>query len=90
MSEIEKKIDECIEELSYYKHLSPEVEEAIRGFERLKERLRNLTRENIDDILRIVELSYQRSQAYSHFIPKTVANLKYIKEWLERKREELS
>ncbi len=89
MSEVEEKINECIEELSQYKYFSTEVEVAIKAFERLKEQMRNLTRENIDEVLRGVEEGYRRSLAFADYIPRTVANLKFIKDWLEKKREEL-
>ena len=89
MSEIEKKIDECIGELSQYRYFSTEAEVAIRSFEKLKEQIKNLTRENIDEVLRGVEEGYRKSLAYANFVPKTVANLKFIKEWLEKKKEEL-
>jgi len=89
MSEVEEKIDECIRELSRYRRFSREVEAAIRSLEELKERVRSLTREDVDEVLRGVEEGYRRSLAYAYYIPKTVANLKYIKEWLEKRREEL-
>ncbi|MBO3842586.1 hypothetical protein KEJ27_03415 [Candidatus Bathyarchaeota archaeon] len=89
MSEIEKKIDECIEELSQYRFFSAEAEMAIKNFEELKKQMKNLSRENIDDIIRGVEEGYRASLPYSGFLPTTVANLKFIKEWLEKKKEEL-
>jgi hypothetical protein len=89
MSEIEAKINECIEELSRYRFFSREVEEAIGNFKKLKEQIKNLTRENIDYIISGVEEGYRSSLPYSGFIPKTVANLKFIKEWLENKRTEV-
>lgn len=87
--EVEKKIEECIEELSRYKYFSSEAQTAIETFEELKNQVRNLTRENIDDVIRGVEEYYRRSLSYSGFIPKTVENLKFIKEWLEKKKQEL-
>ncbi|MBS7653940.1 MAG: hypothetical protein QXR06_00840 [Candidatus Bathyarchaeia archaeon] len=89
MSEIEDKINECIEELSRYKYFSREVGEAIENFEKLKEQIKNLTKENFNDIISGVEEGYRSSLPYSGFIPKTVANLKFIKEWLENKRAEV-
>ena len=87
--EVEKKIDECIEELSRYRYFSSEVETAIESFKKLKKQIKNLTRENIDDVIRGVEEGYRGSLAYSGFIPKTVENLRFIKEWLEKKKQEL-
>lgn len=89
MSEIEKKIDECIEEVSQYRFFSAEAEMAIKSFEELKKQLKNLSRENIDAIIRGVEEGYRAALPYAGFLPTTVANLKFIKEWLEKKREEL-
>lgn len=88
-SEIEVKIDECIKEISQYRYFSPEVETAIKSFERLKEAIKNLSRENIDEFIRGVDEAYRSSQTYSSIIPKTVENLRFIKEWLEKKRMEL-
>ncbi|MEM1580986.1 MAG: hypothetical protein QXK89_00530 [Candidatus Bathyarchaeia archaeon] len=88
-SQIENKINECIEELSRYKYFSHEVEEAIESFKKLREQLKNLTKENIDEIINGVEEGYRSSLPYSGFIPKTVANLKFIKEWLESRRSEV-
>lgn len=78
-----------MEELSRYKYFSREVGEAIGNFEKLKEQIKNLTRENINDIVSGVEEGYRSSLPYSGSIPKTVANLKFIKEWLEKKRAEI-
>jgi L-fucose isomerase-like protein len=89
MSEIEDKINECIEELSRYRYFSREVEEAIKNFEKLKEQIKNLNRENIDYVISGVEEGYRSSLPYSGFIPKTVGNLKLIKEWLESKKAEV-
>lgn len=86
MSEVEGKIDECIAELKQYRFFSAEADNAIRGLEELKGQLRNLTKENIDGVLRGVEEGYRASLAYSGYVPKTVENLKFIKEWLERKK----
>ncbi|MEM2792352.1 MAG: hypothetical protein QW099_04870 [Candidatus Bathyarchaeia archaeon] len=89
MSEIEEKIDECIEELSQYRFFSAEAEMAIKNFEELKKQLKNLSRENIDGIIRGIEEGYTVALPYAGFLPTTVANLKFIKEWLEKKKEEL-
>ncbi len=89
MSEIEDKINECIKELSRYIYFSREAREAIENFEKLKEQIKNLTKENINYIISGVEEGYRSSLPYSGFIPKTVENLKFIKEWLENKRAEI-
>ncbi len=89
MSEVEEKIDECIAELKPYRMFSSEVNNAIKGLEILKEQLKNLTKENIDEVLKGVEEGYRGSLAYSNYIPKTVANLRFIKEYLEKKKSSL-
>jgi thermostable 8-oxoguanine DNA glycosylase len=86
MSELEGKIEECIAELKPYVMFSPDANNAIKGLEQLKEQLKNLTKENIDEVLRGVDEGYRGSLAYSNYIPKTVENLRFIKEWLENKK----
>lgn len=89
MSEVEAKIDECIAELKPYRMFSSEVSSAIKGLENLKERLKNITRENIDEIIKGVEEGYRGSLAYANYIPKTVENLRFIKEYLEKMKASL-
>lgn len=89
MSEVEAKIDECIAELKPYRMFSSEAGNAIKGLEMLKEQLKNITRENIDEIIKGVEEGYRGSLAYANFIPKTVENLRFIKEYLEKKKASL-
>ncbi|MEM2930197.1 MAG: hypothetical protein QW797_05000 [Thermoproteota archaeon] len=89
MSELEEKINECISELKPFRMFSSEASNAIKGLEALKEQLRNLTKENIDEVLKGVEEGYRGSLAYSNYIPKTVENLKFIKEYLEKKKASL-
>lgn len=88
-SEVEQKIDECIAELSKFKAISPDARAAIENLERLKGQIKSLTKQTADELIRVLEEQYKRSAAYASFIPKTVANLKFIKEWLEKKRAEL-
>lgn len=89
MSEVEGKIDECIAELKPYGIFSSEASNAIKGLEMLKEQLKNITKENIDEVIRSVEEGYRGSLAYANYIPKTVENLKFIKEYLEKKKASL-
>ncbi len=89
MSEVESKIDECIAELKPYRMFSSEASNAIKGLEMLKEKLKNVTKENIDEIIKGVEEGYRRSLAYANFIPKTVENLRFIKEYLEKLKASL-
>ncbi|MBO3797575.1 MAG: hypothetical protein QXU11_07760 [Thermoproteota archaeon] len=89
MSEVESKIDECIAELKPYRMFSSEASNAIKGLEMLKEQLKNITKENIDEIIKGVEEGYRGSLAYANFIPKTVENLRFIKEYLEKLKASL-
>jgi len=89
MSEVEAKIDECIAELKPYRMFSSEASNAIKSLETLKEQLKNLTKENIDEVIRGVDEGYRGSLAYANFIPKTVENLKFIKEYLEKVKASL-
>lgn len=89
MSEVEYKIDECIAELKPYRMFSSEASNAIKGLEMLKEQLKNITKENIDEIIKGVEEGYRGSLAYANFIPKTVENLRFIKEYLEKLKASL-
>ncbi|MGB9717034.1 MAG: hypothetical protein ACPL4E_01150 [Thermoproteota archaeon] len=89
MSEVEAKIDECIAELKPYRMFSSEASSAIKGLEMLKEQLKNLTKENIDEVIRSVDEGYRGSLAYANYIPKTVENLRFIKEYLEKVKASL-
>lgn len=89
MSEVESKIDECIAELKPYRMFSSEASNAIKGLEMLKEKLKNVTKENIDETIKGVEEGYRGSLAYANFIPKTVENLRFIKEYLEKLKASL-
>ncbi|MBS7656595.1 MAG: hypothetical protein QXI71_06240 [Candidatus Bathyarchaeia archaeon] len=86
MSEVEEKIMECIAEVEEYRYYSIEAEDGIRQLRELQMILRNLNRENIEEALKKARQVYQLSLAYSRYVPKTVTNLKYIVEWLEKSR----
>ncbi|MCC6017178.1 MAG: hypothetical protein LM582_09075 [Desulfurococcaceae archaeon] len=92
MSDIEeviKKIDECIQELDRYKYFSSEAWTAIDYLGKVKNMLRNLNKENAQQILGILNEMIRQGQPYSSFIPRTIENLKFIREWLEKKILEL-
>lgn len=88
-SEVEQKINECIAELSRFKAISPDARAAIENLEKLKEQIKKLTKQTADELIKMLDEQYKRSAAYASFIPKTVANLKFIREWLEKKKAEL-
>lgn len=87
--EVEEKINECIAELSRYKAFSPQAKQAIEELEKLKEEIRSLNKQKAEGLIKVIEEYQKRSAAYAYLIPKTIENLKYIKEWLESKKEEL-
>jgi hypothetical protein len=89
VEEVIKKIDECIQELDRYKYFSSEAWTAIDYLGKVKNMLRNLNKENAQQILGIVNEMIRQGQPYSSFIPKTMENLKFIREWLEKKIPEL-
>lgn len=89
VSEVEKKIDECIAELSRYKLISADARAAIENLERLKGQIKSLTKQTVDELIKLLDEQQRRAAAYASFIPKTVANLKFIREWLEKKKAEL-
>jgi hypothetical protein len=89
VEEVIKKIDECIQELDRYKYFSSEAWTAIDYLGKVKNMLRNLNKENAQQILSIVNEMIRQGQPYSSFIPRTIENLKFIREWLEKKIPEL-
>uniref|UniRef100_A0A7C5TGU3 Uncharacterized protein n=1 Tax=Ignisphaera aggregans TaxID=334771 RepID=A0A7C5TGU3_9CREN len=89
IEEVRKKIDECIEELSRYKFFSPEAWSAIDYLEKLKEQLKNLTKQSAQELIKVIDEMYKKAQVYASFIPKTIENLRFIREWLEKKLSEL-
>ncbi|MBS7615545.1 hypothetical protein KEJ18_07465 [Candidatus Bathyarchaeota archaeon] len=86
MSEAEEKIMECIAEVEQYRYYSAEAEDGVRQLMEIQMILRNLNGENIEEALRKARQAYQVSLAYSSYVPKTVSNLKYIVEWLEKRK----
>jgi len=89
-AEIEKRIDECIQELSRYKAMSPAAAAAIQNLERMKEQIKSLTKQTAQELISALDEQLKRSAGYASFIPKTIENLKFIKEWLEKKLPELT
>ncbi|MCS7120178.1 MAG: hypothetical protein RMJ07_01455 [Nitrososphaerota archaeon] len=87
MSDIDEKIEECIAEIGRYREYSPEIEVRIDQLRKLKEALKNIDDSSLKDLLTKVRDGYEESLHYSGFIPKTVRNLRFILEWLEKKKE---
>jgi archaellum component FlaC len=88
-AEIEKRIDECIQELSRFKAFSPEARAAIENLERLKGQVKSLSKQMAQELMKMIDEQLKRSSAYASFIPKTIENLKFIRSWLEKKLPEL-
>jgi len=84
VAEIEKRIDECIKELDRFKAISPDARAAIENLERLKSEIGSLTKEKAQEWVKIFDEFSKRASAYAGFIPKTVENVKFIKEWLQK------
>ncbi len=84
IAEVEKRIDECIQELGRFKAISPEARAGIENLERLKGQIRSLTKQTAQELLKMIDEQLKRASAYAAFIPKTVENLKFIKEWLQK------
>jgi len=85
MSEVEKKIDECINEIKPYRIYTSQADFAISVLNEIKRLVKDLNEENIQKALGIVAELYKEAQPYANFLPTTNANLKFIKDWLEKK-----
>jgi hypothetical protein len=88
LSEITKKIKECVSEIEYYSYDAPDLTvPAVNSLKECEELINNLNEENREKALKIVARLYQQARAYSEFVPTSVSNLKYIKDWLEKARK---
>jgi len=83
-AEVEKRIDECIKELDRFKALSPDARAAIENLQKLKNEIKSLTKEKAREWLKTLDELSKRASAYASFIPKTIENVKFIKEWLQK------
>lgn len=85
LSEISNKIKECVSEIESYSVDAPDLTvTAVNSLQECEELINNLNRENVEKALKIVTRLYQQALAYSEFVPTSVSNLKYIKDWLEQ------
>jgi len=85
LSEISNKIKECVSEIESYNVDAPDLTvTAVNSLQECEELINNLNRENVEKALKIVTRLYQQALAYSEFVPTSVSNLKYIKDWLEQ------
>jgi predicted RNA-binding protein with EMAP domain len=82
--EVEKRIDECIKELDRFKALSPDARMAVENLQKLKNEIKSLTKEKAQEWLKTLDEFSKRASAYASFIPKTIENVKFIKEWLQK------
>jgi hypothetical protein len=84
LSEITKKIKECVSEIESYNYDAPDLTvPAVNSLKECEKLVDNLTEENREKALKIVNRLYQQALAYSEYVPTSVSNLKYIKDWLE-------
>ena len=89
MSEITKKIKECVSEIEYYNYDAPDLTvPAVKSLKECEPLVDDLTEENREKALKIVARLYQQALAYSEYVPTSVSNLRYIKEWLEHAKKE--
>jgi len=84
LSEVQKRIRECIAEIELYAPFSPDVRSAINELREIENLIANPNRENVGKALRVVAEFYEHAQVYSSYVPTTTSNLKFIKEWLEK------
>ena len=88
LSEIPKKIKECISEIESYSYDAPDLTvPAVNSLKDCEKLVDNLNEENREKALKIVNRLYQQALAYSEFVPTSVSNLKYIKDWLEQAKK---
>jgi hypothetical protein len=84
VAEVEKRIDECIKELDRFKAFSPDARAAIGFLQRLRDEIKSLTKEKAQELIKMIDDLSQRASAYASFIPKTIENVKFIREWLQK------
>jgi hypothetical protein len=88
MSEVDKKITECVEEImSYRSYAASEVDRIVNSLKKIENLVNNFNEENVEKALKIVTGLYQEVASYSSYIPTTVNNLKFIKERLEKAKK---
>jgi hypothetical protein len=88
LSEITQKIKECVSEIESYSYDAPDLTvPAVNSLKECEKLIDNLNEENREKALKIVARLYQQALAYSEFVPTSVNNLKYIKDWLEQAKK---
>ena len=88
LSEIPKKIKECVSEIESYSYDAPDLTvPAVNSLKECEKLVDNLNEENREKALRIVARLYQQALAYSEYVPTSVSNLKHIKDWLEQAKK---
>jgi prefoldin subunit 5 len=89
VEEVVKKIDECIQELGRFAAFSPDAKAAVEYLTKMKAEVESLTKQKAEQMLKDISEWERKAQAYAAFLPKTIPNLKFIKEWLQKKLPEL-
>jgi hypothetical protein len=88
MSEVETKINECVEEImSYRSYAASEVDRMVNSLKEAKNLVTSVNEKNVEKALTMVARLYQEVASYSDYIPTTVNNLKFIKEQLEKAKK---
>ena len=89
LSDVTKKIKDYLCEIeSYWYDLPSEIDRGVTSLKEIENLINNLDEETVEKALILVAGLYQRAIRYSYYIPTTVNNFKFIKEWLEKNQRE--
>ena len=89
MSDATKKIKDYLLEIeSYWYDLPSEIDCGVTSLKEIETLINNLDEETVEQALILVAGLYQRAIRYSYYIPTTVNNFTFLKEWLEKNQRE--
>ncbi|MCK4953369.1 hypothetical protein KAS14_06260 [Candidatus Bathyarchaeota archaeon] len=89
MSDVAKKIKDYLFEIeSYWYDLPSEIDRGVNSLKEIENLINNLDEETVEKALILFAGLYQRAIRYSYYIPTTVTNFTFIKEWLEKNQRE--
>lgn len=87
MSEVERKIRECVMEFELYRPYAPtEVDQVINSLKEIGNLISDLDSKKMEKALGMVIELYRRLEGkwYSDYIRTTINNLDFTREWLEK------
>jgi len=84
LSEIQKKINECIAEIEPYTSYATMADRAISSLREIESLIKNPSEENLEKALKMVTEFQDRIEMYASYVPTTTKNVKIIREWLEK------